>query len=176
MSKTKLRIHTWPEGILGTRCQKINKVDDKTRELLDEILSLMRVSGGAGLAGNQAGLDLSLIVIEVENRLFKLVNPEITKREGSISFLEGCLSFPGLELEIKRANKIWVLALDENGKSIEIEAQGFLAVIFQHEIDHVEGTVFVDRISFWQKLKVYPKLRKIIRKTKNGLRKQKEKY
>ena len=151
-------------------------VDETIRESLDEMLSLMRVSGGVGLAGSQAGLDLSLIVIEVENHIFKLVNPEIIKSEGSVSFPEGCLSFPGVELEIKRANKVWATALNEEGKPVEIEAEGFLAVVFQHEIDHIGGVVFIDRISFWQRLKTYPKLRKIIRRTKSGLRKQKEKH
>jgi len=151
-------------------------VDEKIRESLDEMLSLMRVSGGTGLAGNQAGLNLSLLVIEVKNHIFQLVNPQIVKSEGSISFSEGCLSFPGVELEVKRANKVWITALNKEGKPVEIEAEGFLAVIFQHEIDHIRGVVFIDRISFWQRVKTYPKLRKIIRRTKNGLRKQEEKH
>ena len=176
MDKTKLRIHTWPEAILRKKCQKVGKVDEKVRCLLDEMLSLMRVSGGAGLAGNQAGLNLSLIVIEVENHIFKLVNPEIVKSEGSVSFPEGCLSFPGLELEVKRTNKVWISALNQEGKPVEIEAEGFLAVIFQHEIDHVEGITFIDRVSFWKKAKVYSKLREIIRRTKSGLLRQEEKH
>ena len=171
MNETKLRIHTWPENILRQRAQKVERVDDKVRYLLDEMLSLMKVSGGVGLAGNQAGLDLSLIIIQIEDQTFKLVNPKITKKEGSVSFPEGCLSFPGLELEIKRANKVWVSALNQEGKPVEIEAQGFLAVAFQHEIDHVNGVVFINRISFWQRLKTFPRLKKIIKKTKSGLRK-----
>ena len=176
MEITKLRIHTWPEDVLRKKCQKIGKVDERVKCLLNEMLSLMRVSGGAGLAGNQAGLDLSLVVIELENQIFKLVNPKIVKREGSVSFPEGCLSFPGLELEVKRNDKVWVSALNEEGKFVEIEAEGFLAVIFQHEIDHIEGITFIDKVSFWQKAKAYPKLRKIIRRTKSGLRKQEEKH
>jgi len=176
MGKTKLRIHTWPEGILRKKCQKVGKVDEGVRCLLDEMLSLMRISGGAGLAGSQVGLDLSLIVIEVENHIFKLVNPEIVKSQGSVSFPEGCLSFPGLELEVKRNNKVWISALNEEGKPVEIEVEGFLSVIFQHEIDHIEGIVFIDRASFWKRVKAYPKLREIIRRTKNGLLKQEEKY
>ncbi|MDP8289972.1 MAG: peptide deformylase [Candidatus Susulua stagnicola] len=171
MNKTKLKIHTWPEDILRNRCKKIDKVDEKIKYLLDEMLCLMRISGGAGLAGNQAGLDLSLIVIEIENRVFKLINPEIIKREGSVSFAEGCLSFPGLELEPKRNKKVWVSALDQEGKPVKIEAEGFLAVAFQHEIDHIKGITFINRVSFWSRVKAYPKLRKIIQKTKDELRK-----
>lgn len=176
MSKTELRIHTWPEGILRKKCQKVGNVDEKVRCSLDEMLSLMRASGGTGLAGNQAGLDLSLIVIEVEKHIFKLVNPKIVKREGSVSFSEGCLSFPGLEFEIKRDKKVWVSALDEQGNSVEIEAQGFLSVIFQHEIDHIRGKTFLERVSFWKRAKAYSKLREIIRRTKDEVRKQRRKY
>ena len=178
MNKTKLRIHIWPEKILRKKCRKVEKADAKIKSLLEEMLSLMRVSGGAGLAANQAGLDLSLIVIEVEKHTFKLVNPRITRKEGSISFFEGCLSFPGLELKIERANKVWISAMNEEGESVEIKAEGFLAVVFQHEIDHIEGVVFVDRISFWQRLKAYPGLRKIIRgqRGKDGVSKSKDKH
>ncbi len=175
MNKTKLRIHIWPEKILRKKCRKVERVDSDIKRLLDEMLLLMRFSGGVGLAANQAGLDLSLLVIEVENHTFKIVNPRIIKKEGSISFIEGCLSFPGLELEIKRANKVWILAQDEEGKSVEIKAEGFLAVIFQHEIDHIEGIVFIDRISFWQRIKAEFKLRKIIAK-KDGVSKPKNKH
>jgi peptide deformylase len=139
------------------------------------MIALMRISGGVGLAANQAGLDLSLIVIEYQDQIFRLVNPRIIRKEGWISFIEGCLSFPGLEVEVRRSEKVWVRALDEKGVSVVLEADGFLAVVFQHEIDHINGIPFIDRISFWQKLKIAPKLKLIIRRTKNGLRKQEKK-
>ncbi len=175
MSKIKLRIHTWPEAILQKRCKRLEKVDDNARKLLYDMLALMRVGGGAGLAANQAGLDLSLVVIEVGNNIFKLVNPRIVKREGRIIFREGCLSFPGLELDIKRSNKVWVEALDEKGEPFKIEAEGVLAVVFQHEIDHIEGVTFIKRIPFWKRLLVSGKLNKIKRRTMYGLRKQRKK-
>ena len=173
MNKTKLRIHIWPEKILRKKCRKVEKADAKIKYLLEEMLSLMRVSGGAGLAANQAGLDLRLIIVEAENRTFKLINPRIVRKEGSISFSEGCLSFPGLELEVKRANKVWISARNEQGEPIKVKAEGLLAVIFQHEIDHINGVVFIDRISFWQRLRAYSGLRKIIRRKggKNGVSK-----
>ena len=175
MSKTKLRIHTWPEKILSKKCKQVEEVNDSVRKSLYDMLALMRVSSGAGLAANQAGIGSSLIVVELDNNVFKLANPCIIKQEGEISFQEGCLSFPGLELEIKRSNKVWVQALDEQGKSVTIEAQGLLAVVFQHEIDHVQGVVFIDRVSFWQRLIAFRKLSKIKRRTKHGLRKQRKK-
>lgn len=167
MSKTKLRIHTWPEKILRKKCKKVKRVDDSIRRNLAEMLTLMQITEGFGLAGNQAGLNAALVVVEVKDHLFKLVNPKIIKQEGSISFTEGCLSFPGLEIDIKRANKIWISALDEQGKAIKIETEGLISVIFQHEIDHIEGKVFIDRISFLKRLQIAPKLQAIIRKTKN---------
>ncbi len=175
MQTIKLRIHTWPEGILKKKCKKVTAVDDTIRAYFDEMLTLMRVSGGVGLAANQAGLDLSLIVAEYQDRTYKLINPRIIRRQGSISFVEGCLSFPGLELEVKRSQKVWVRALDEKGVSVVLETEGFLAVVFQHEIDHINGIAFIDRISLWQKLKAAPKLKLITRKTKNGLSKQEKK-
>jgi len=161
MSKTKLRIHTWPEKILKKKCKKVEKVNDRIRELLDEMLSLMRVNSGVGLAANQAGLDLNLIVIEFEGNVYKLVNPRVVKAEGLICFREGCLSFPGLEVDVKRHKKILVKALDEKGSPLNLDAEDVLAVILQHEIDHIRGVVFIDRISLWQRLKSLPKLRAI---------------
>lgn len=175
MSKIKLRIHTWPEDILLKECKQVENVDDTVRKLLYAMLALMRVSGGAGLAANQAGLDISLIVIEVGNNIFKLVNPRIVKKEGEIDSQEGCLSFPGLELDIKRSDKVWVEALDEKGRPVEIKAEGILAVVFQHEIDHIQGITFIERVSFWKRFACFGRLYKIKRKTKHELRKQKEK-
>lgn len=172
MRKTPLRIHTWPEAILRKKCKKVEAVDDEIRSILDEMHDLMRESDGVGLAATQAGLDLSLVVIEVKNKVFKLINPVVIEQSGIQTFCEGCLSFPGLELEIKRARKIKLSALNEKGEAIQIETEGVLAVVFQHEVDHVNGIVFTDRLSFWGRLLTLPKLRKIAKRTKNGLRKQ----
>ncbi len=169
MKKMKLRIHTWPEKILKKRTKKVENIDESLRETLSEMLTLMRVSGGAGLAGNQAGLDLQLVVIESEDQIFKLINPVIIKQEGKITFAEGCLSFPDLELEVKRKKRIVISALDEFARKVTIEAEGLLAVIFQHEIDHLNGITFIDRVSIFQRIKAYPKLKSIARRTKNGM-------
>jgi peptide deformylase len=173
--KTKLRIHTWPESILRKKCAQVTVFDQSIIELFDEMLTIMRVSDGAGLAGNQVGLDLQLVVIELENKIYKLANPSIIRAEGSIVFREGCLSFPGLEVDVKRKRKIWVKACDERGQKLDLEIEGVLAVVFQHEIDHVNGITFIDRISMLQKIKIYPCLKRISRNTKNDLRKQNEK-
>ncbi|MFH1505084.1 MAG: peptide deformylase [Candidatus Omnitrophota bacterium] len=164
MNKIKLKIHTWPEEILKKKCKTVRKVDDKVKGFLNEMLSLMRIHSGVGLAANQVGLDLSLIVVEFKDRVLKLVNPCIIRAQGIITLKEGCLSFPDLELEVKRRNKIQVQALNEQGKSIKLKVEGVLSVILQHEIDHINGIVFIDKISLWQKLRVSGKLRAIGKK------------
>lgn len=174
MTTTKLRIHTWPEKIIRKKTQKVGKVDDNIRALLDEMLTLMRISGGVGLAANQAGVDLQLIVIEIEGRVFKLVNPAIVKSKGSWKFTEGCLSFPGLELTTKRYKKVWLKAFNERGEPFECEAENLLGVVLQHEIDHINGITFLERTSCWQRLKAWPILARIAKATeaakqRNGL-------
>ena len=172
MSEAKLKIHTWPEKILRKRCRNVQIIDDRIRDYLREMVALMRVSDGIGLAANQAGLDLRMIVVEVREKVLQLVNPEIVRRQGSMVFREGCLSFPGLELDIRRSNSVSVKALDQDGNPIEITAEEVLAVVLQHEIDHIEGKPFIERASLWQRLKAMPKLRAIAKKTKNQLKRQ----
>ena len=175
MSKTKLRIHLYGEKILRKKCRLVKEVDETIRRLLGEMYTLMKINNGIGLASNQAGLDLKLVVIDTGNVSLKLVNPKIIKKEGSIVFNEGCLSFPDIYLKIKRANKVWVEAQDEFGRPFTYEAEGILAVVFQHEIDHTEGILFIDHIGLKEKFKIRNKLRLIREKArKNGqLRKQK---
>lgn len=153
MIPIKLKIHTWPAAVLRKKCKPVTVVDDNIRSLLDQMYLIMMTNDGVGLAANQVGLDIQLVIIEFKNKLFKLINPKIIKKDGNFNILEGCLSFPGLELEIKRAKQVWISALNELGEEITIEADDILAVIFQHEIDHINGICFIDRAPFWQKLK-----------------------
>ena len=154
------------------KCKSVGQIDKTIKEYLDEMVALVRISDGVGLAANQVGLDLKLIVIEVEDKLFKLINPRITSAEGRVCFSEGCLSFFELEFEVKRYNKISVSALDQNGNDLKLELEGMFAVIFQHEIDHINGIVFLDRVSFLQRLRASKQLKEIIKRTKNGMHKQ----
>ncbi|MFA7114699.1 MAG: peptide deformylase [Candidatus Omnitrophota bacterium] len=169
MNKTELRIHTWPEKILRKKLKKVDEVDANIRQLLDAMVELMVAKNGIGLAGNQAGLDLRLVVLYHDERFFKLINPEIIKKEKKIMSPEGCLSFPGLEVEVPRFERVWVRALNENGDKVSYEAEGLLAIIFQHEIDHTNGLTFVDRLSFFNRLKKRKILKKIEAQTKSLL-------
>lgn len=176
MKETKLRIHTWPEKILLKKCKKVSAVDDKIHKLFDEMRLLMIEGKGIGLAANQVGLDLSMAIIEFEDRIFKIVNPVILKKQGKIKFLEGCLSLPGLEIEITRAKKIWVSYINEKGEPVELELSGVPAVVFQHEIDHLNGILICNRLPFWKRIKISPQLKGIKEKTKNELSKQAKKH
>lgn len=169
--QTRLKIRSWPEKILKRRSQEVKEVDLVIRNILDQMYIVMKSSDGLGLASNQVGLDMQLIVVEVEGQVFKLANPKITKREGAISFKEGCLSFPGIELSIKRSRKVRVEALDQEGKPFDVETEGLLAIVFQHEIDHVNGINFIDRISFWRRVRVMPRLKKLKKRGFDGVSK-----
>jgi peptide deformylase len=173
--ETKLRIYKLPERILHKKCRPVKKIDDTVRKTFNEMRLLMLEEKGVGIAANQVGLDLNLALIEFDDKIFKLINPCIVKKEGKTKILEGCLSLPGLEVEINRAKKIWVSYTDIEGEPIDLEIEGILAIIFQHEIDHLNGILISDRLSFWKKLKIGQQLKEIKRKTKHALSKQAKK-
>jgi len=129
--------------------------------MLESMVELMRSYRGVGLAANQVGLDQRLVVVDFDNTVYKLVNPEIIQRSGTIEFEEGCLSFPGFYVKVHRAENIWVDFLDEHARRRTIQAQGVLSVVMQHEIDHLDGILFIERIPLYMRLKYYKKLERI---------------
>ncbi len=161
--RTELKLRIWPDKILRTKCKAVTNPDANIRRILDQMYTIMKINRGIGLAATQVGLDICCIIVEAEDRVFRLLNPKIIKKEGTQIFEEGCLSFPGLSLRIKRARSVWVTAMDEWGDPLDIEAEGLLAVVFQHEIDHINGIVFIDRIPLWERMKILPVLRKMER-------------
>lgn len=129
-------------------------IDKETKELIIEMKEVLKKEGGVGLAAPQIGISKRLIVIDTGKEIFALLNPEITwQGKEKITTKEGCLSVKGVWLDVIRTNKIKVSALTENGKSIEIEAKEIMAVVLQHEIDHLNGILFIDRVSFFLKMK-----------------------
>lgn len=161
MSQTKLRIRTYGDPDLKKKTSPVAEVNEEIRGTLDAMVELMRAQRGVGLAANQVGLDKRLIIIEFENNLFKLINPEIIQKSGILEFEEGCLSFPGLYIKVHRAEKIWVDFLDEHGRRRTIQAQGILSVVIQHEVDHLNGILFIERIPLYARLKYFKRLEKI---------------
>ena len=150
-------IVTIPDPVLRRKAQTVSKVDDETKLLIDDMVETMREAPGVGLAAPQVGVSQRVIVVEYttdeedENapkKLYAVVNPEM-KIHGKDSEVgvEGCLSLPGLQGEVERSIKITVKGLNRQGNPIRIKASGWLARIFQHEIDHLNGIVFTDRAS-----------------------------
>lgn len=138
------------DPILRTPCKEVQAVDDKIREILNDMADTMYHTGnGAGLAANQVGLLKRLVVIDMGDGLIKLVNPKYIAHSGEQDCIEGCLSFPGRWGKTKRPAKVTVEALDENGKPFRMEGTGDMAKCLCHELDHLDGRVFIDQVTEW---------------------------
>lgn len=133
------------DEILRKKSKYVDKIDKRTLQLLDDMAETMYKNDGVGLAGPQVGILKRVIVVDIGEGLLKLINPEIIEQEGEEQAPEGCLSIPRISAKVKRPYKVKVKALDENGKNVEIEAVGFLARAFCHEIDHLNGILFIDK-------------------------------
>lgn len=148
-----LEIKKYPERILKQKTTPVDNIDDHIQRLIDNMIETMYAARGVGLAANQVGVSKRLCVIDVssvdEERkpLIVLINPIIIGEEGNKKAEEGCLSLPGYITMIDRAEKVYVQGLDRNGKKIEIEGTGMLSRALQHEIDHLDGLLLIDRIS-----------------------------
>jgi peptide deformylase len=132
---------------LRTKCPRVPKVDDSTRKLIDDMVDTMREAPGIGLAAPQVGVLLRVIVAEVDDQLHALVNPEIIRSEGEQVGDEGCLSIPGYVGEVKRFERVVVKAKNRAGKEVRVRGEGLLARCLQHEIDHIDGVLFTDRLT-----------------------------
>jgi peptide deformylase len=158
-----LTILEFPDPRLRTRAQPVEQVDAALRKLVDDMFETMYAAPGIGLAATQVNVHKRLLVIDVsESRKEPLVfiNPEILDRQGVEETEEGCLSVPGVYDKVTRADRIRVRALDRDGKSFEMNADGLLAVCIQHEIDHLDGKLFVDYLSELKRTRIRKKLEK----------------
>ncbi|HNU68300.1 MAG TPA: peptide deformylase [Myxococcota bacterium] len=148
-----LKIVKWPEEILSRKTVQVESVDDAVRRLLDDMAETMYASNGIGLAAPQVGSSLRVAVIDVPadgdnpaTGLVCLVNPLVVSGDGTVSIDEGCLSFPGIEVPVKRSGHVVVEYLDRNGVPSRIEATDLAAICLQHEIDHLDGITMIDRV------------------------------
>jgi peptide deformylase len=147
---TKLAILEYPDPRLRTKAVPVAVVDDTVRRLADDMLETMYAANGVGLAASQVDVHRRLLVLDVSEKRDQpmvFINPEITSAEGRQPGEEGCLSLPGIYDKLERAARIHVRALDREGKPFELDAEGMLAVCIQHEMDHLEGKLFVDYLS-----------------------------
>ena len=164
MPVSVLEVVTWPAKVLETRAEEVKVFDDTLRKFVADMHETMLASAGIGLAANQVGDLRRIVAMEIpwegnryseqeeqkewwHDKKFTFINPVITKKAGKFRFQEGCLSFPEIYEFVERAAEVWVTAQDENGKTFEVHATGLFAVCVQHEIDHIDGVVFIERMS-----------------------------
>ena len=138
------RILTAEEPILRERAKKVTQFDTSLHRLLDDMLETMRDAPGVGLAANQVGVPLQVAVIELEDKVTELINPQIVRSSGEIIDWEGCLSIPGFVAEVTRSAKVTVKAKNRHGKEFRVKAQELFARALQHEIDHLNGVLYID--------------------------------
>lgn len=163
----KLEVVVWPQKVLETKADDVTVFDDELKTFVADMHETMKASHGIGLAANQVGVLKRVLTIEIpfsDNRYedeeaseetkeswhdqkYTFINPVITKKAGKISAQEGCLSFPEIFDFVDRAAEVWVTAKDETGKEFEVHATGLFSICLQHEIDHIDGIVFINRMS-----------------------------
>jgi len=141
-----MEILTNQNPLLRKTSKPLAKITKETRELVSNMEETMRAAPGIGLAAPQVGELLRIIIADIGDGIHVLINPKIVKKSGHQTLIEGCLSLPGIEAPIERAGKVTVKALDLSGKQIVIEAEQLLATVFQHEVDHLDGKLFIDRV------------------------------
>jgi peptide deformylase len=153
----------YPDPRLRRRAEPVAQVDAQTRTVVDDMVDTMYQAPGIGLAAPQIDVLKRIIVIdtsETKDDLHVFINPEIVSRDGEQTLEEGCLSVPGIYDNVTRAQRITVRALDREGQPFEVEASGLLATCVQHEIDHLEGRLFVDYLSRLKQQRIRKKLQK----------------
>ncbi|MGE5653521.1 MAG: peptide deformylase [Bacillota bacterium] len=126
--------------------KQVKEISPSIIRLLDDMLETMRFNKGVGLAAPQVGIARRVVVLEIGDKVYELINPEITTTEGICTDIEGCLSFPGIWGEVERGERVVVKATDRQGNLYTIEGDGLLARALQHELDHLEGKVFIDKV------------------------------
>lgn len=148
----QLEILKYPDVRLTKKADPVTEITEDTVRLVEDMLETMYAAPGVGLAANQVGVLQRIVVLDVDHenpgkKIYKLINPVIARTEGKVIWEEGCLSVVDFTAEVRRAERIAVSALDEKGNDLKIEAEGLLSVALQHEIDHLDGKLFIDRIS-----------------------------
>lgn len=139
------KVRTEDDDVLRIKCKKVAEINRGTRQLIGDMFETMYATNGVGLAAPQIGVVKRIVVIDdTAGNKMALINPEFTLKEGEQESDEGCLSLPGFRGKVKRPFKVQVKAFDENGEPVTIDAEGFLAVILCHEIDHLDGILYKD--------------------------------
>lgn len=165
---TILKILQYPDERLRKVARKVDRVDEVTRRLVRDMAETMYAAPGVGLAATQVDVHDQIIVVDISeahDQMKVFINPEILASSGEEESEEGCLSVPGIYEKVRRAEKVTVRALNEKGEPFTLEAEGFLAVCIQHEMDHLRGKVFVEYLSQLKQSRIRTKLKKHRRET-----------
>lgn len=144
------------DPVLRQKAKRVTRFDPSIQQLIDDMIETLRDAPGLGLAAPQVGVPLRIVVIDVDEKITVLCNPEITAMEGEYEPEEGCLSVPGYVANVKRALKVTVKAKNRRGKEIKIKADELLAHVIQHEVDHLDGILFIDRLASLDLLRKVP--------------------
>lgn len=160
-----LEILKYPHPVLKRRCEEVERITEETRHLIQDMAETMYGASGVGLAACQVGVPKRIVVLDVspadsEQGFFAIINPEVVSEEGEVDHEEGCLSVPDFSEKVKRREKVCVRGLSPEGQEIEIRGEGILAMALQHEIDHLDGVLILDRVSRLKKEMYRDKLKK----------------
>ncbi len=157
-----LEVRKYPDPVLrrSSAAVKVEEINDSLRNLIDNMLETMYIFKGVGLAAPQVGMLTQVVTIDIGQGPISLINPQIIETEGEETAEEGCLSIPDVYLEIKRGRRIAVTAINIKGKEIALEAEGLLARVIQHEVDHLKGVLILDRIPLVERQMITSKLKK----------------
>jgi peptide deformylase len=172
---SKLRILTYPDTFLLKPTEPLMNIDGQVQQMIDAMAETMYAAPGIGLAAIQVGWDKSLLIYDIaprddQRQLHVLINPRIIEREGEmISENEGCLSVPDYRSDVMRAERILVDGVDREGNPLRLEAEGLHAIVLQHEIDHLNGRLFIDRISSLKRELYKRRVKKAMRENENAV-------
>jgi peptide deformylase len=159
-----MELKCYPDRRLRKKCRPIREIDEEVVRRAEQMLELMYESDGLGLAGPQVGWQRQIVTIDVEgnhdgDRLF--VNPRIVEGEGYVEVEEGCLSLPGIRVDVPRSEKIKLVTYTIDGKRVETELEGLAAIAWQHEVDHLNGTLIIDRLAPTKLMSIRDKLKRL---------------
>lgn len=137
----------YPDPVIKKKSESLEEVNEEIKKLIEDMAETMYASRGVGLAAVQIGVLKRIIVVNVGEGLIAMVNPEILENEGESQMEEGCLCLPGVLIDVKRSEKVKVKGLNEKGEEVVVDAEGLLARAFQHEVDHLNGILIIDKVS-----------------------------
>ncbi len=165
---TVRKIITYPDPVLREVAEPVKEITSEIRDLIRDMAETMYAAPGVGLAANQIGVLKRVIVFDLsgkdeEKKMMALINPEITRAEGEITYEEACLSVIDFAAEVRRNARVRVKAMNLEGQTVEIDGEGLLAICLQHEIDHLDGILFIDRISSLKKTLYKRRLKKLLK-------------